>query len=210
MYSSWLLVRFTNIDLSKVYNLISIFTPAGISNFIKDSIVLLFGVTISIRRLWVLASNCSRESLCLWGERKIVMISFSVGKGIGPDTLAPVRFAVSTILDAFHLIFDDQMPLSVFLFFDWQPFYNLLCCLSFSQLPRVFIHFSWQNPAIVRTHLLGETYQVMLRNWFIVWILFKLARFKLPRLTAAVNLAISNFKALSKFPIWFFDAWMSI
>ena len=42
------------------------------------------GSMMSIRRLWVRISNCSRESLCLWGERRMVTISFSVGNGIGP------------------------------------------------------------------------------------------------------------------------------
>ena len=31
------------------------------------------------------------------GERRMVMISFSVGSGIGPDMLAPITFVASTI-----------------------------------------------------------------------------------------------------------------
>ena len=53
---------------------------------------------MSIRRLWVRISNCSRLSLYLWGERRMVTISFSVGRGMGPETRAPVRLAVSTIV----------------------------------------------------------------------------------------------------------------
>ena len=41
-----------------------------------------------------------RLSLYLWTARRMVTISFSVGSGIGPDTRAPVRFAVSTIFSA--------------------------------------------------------------------------------------------------------------
>src|SRR5690606_12260690 len=40
------------------------------------------------------------ESLYLCTARRIVMICFSVGSGIGPDTPAPVRLAVSTIFSA--------------------------------------------------------------------------------------------------------------
>src|SRR5690606_22288530 len=53
-----------------------------------------------IRRLCVRISNCSRESLSMWGERSTVKTFRSVGKGTGPDTEAPVRLAVSTILSA--------------------------------------------------------------------------------------------------------------
>src|SRR5271155_2500542 len=52
---------------------------------------------MSIRRLCVRISKCSRESLSLNGERMTQYTFFSVGRGTGPDTLAPVRVAVSTI-----------------------------------------------------------------------------------------------------------------
>ena len=50
--------------------------------------------------LYVLISNCSRESLYLCGERRIVMISLSVGRGIGPEIFAPLFFIVSTMREA--------------------------------------------------------------------------------------------------------------
>ena len=62
--------------------------------------LLLLGRRMSMRRLWVLISNCSRESLYLWTARRMVTISLSVGSGIGPETFAPVRLAVSTIFSA--------------------------------------------------------------------------------------------------------------
>src|SRR3984957_1730471 len=52
---------------------------------------------MSISRLCVRISKCSRESLSLNGERITQYTFFSVGSGTGPDTLAPVRVAVSTI-----------------------------------------------------------------------------------------------------------------
>ena len=86
--------------LRSYYNLTSMSTPAGISIDINASTVAWFGDNTSITLLWVLISNCSLESLCLCGERKIVMISFSVGSGIGPDTSDPVFLATSTIFAA--------------------------------------------------------------------------------------------------------------
>lgn len=73
-------------------------TPDGKSNFINASTVFGVGLTISTRRLCVRISNCSRESLYLCGERITVNSERSVGNGTGPETSAPVRFAVSTIL----------------------------------------------------------------------------------------------------------------
>src|SRR3954453_3454524 len=52
---------------------------------------------MSISRLCVRISKCSRESLSLNGERITQYTFFSVGSGTGPDTVAPVRVAVSTI-----------------------------------------------------------------------------------------------------------------
>jgi len=55
---------------------------------------------MSIKRLWVLISNCSRESLYLWTALRIVYISFSVGNGTGPTTWAPDFFAEEIIFSA--------------------------------------------------------------------------------------------------------------
>src|ERR1700691_711049 len=52
---------------------------------------------MTISRLCVRISKCSRESLSLNGERITQQTFFSVGSGTGPDTVAPVRVAVSTI-----------------------------------------------------------------------------------------------------------------
>src|SRR3954451_2897544 len=52
---------------------------------------------MSIRRLCVRISKCSWESLSLKGERITAYTFFSVGRGTGPETVAPVRVAVSTI-----------------------------------------------------------------------------------------------------------------
>src|ERR1700741_5356739 len=52
---------------------------------------------MSIRRLCVRISKCSRESLSLNGDRITAYTFFSVGSGTGPETVAPVRAAVSTI-----------------------------------------------------------------------------------------------------------------
>ena len=47
-------------------------TPAGRFNFLKESIVLAVGSNISISRLCVDKSNCSRDFLSITGERKTV------------------------------------------------------------------------------------------------------------------------------------------
>src|SRR5258707_5363361 len=52
---------------------------------------------MSIRRLCVRISKCSWESLSLKGDFTTAYTFFSVGRGTGPDTVAPVRVAVSTI-----------------------------------------------------------------------------------------------------------------
>src|SRR3954463_13916574 len=52
---------------------------------------------MSIRRLCVRISKCSWESLSLKGDFTTAYTFFSVGRGTGPDTEAPVRVAVSTI-----------------------------------------------------------------------------------------------------------------
>src|SRR5271155_4965550 len=77
---------------------ISMSTPAGRwSSRCSESTVLGVGWWMSIRRLCVRISKCSRESLSLNGERITQYTFFSVGSGTGPDTVAPVRVAVSTI-----------------------------------------------------------------------------------------------------------------
>src|ERR1700756_2966840 len=55
---------------------------------------------MSISRLCVRISKCSRESLYLCGERMTQYTFFSVGSGTGPATRAPVRVTVSTIFRA--------------------------------------------------------------------------------------------------------------
>ena len=52
---------------------------------------------MSISRLWVRISKCSRESLSTCGPRMTQKRRMCVGRGTGPATLAPVRSAVSTI-----------------------------------------------------------------------------------------------------------------
>src|ERR1700741_4747490 len=52
---------------------------------------------MSIRRLCVRISKCSWESLSLKGDLTTAYTFFSVGRGTGPETVAPVRVAVSTI-----------------------------------------------------------------------------------------------------------------
>src|SRR3954447_6620694 len=50
-------------------SLISMSTPAGRSSRISESTVFGVGSMMSMRRLWVRISKCSRLSLYLWGER---------------------------------------------------------------------------------------------------------------------------------------------
>src|SRR5256886_1875980 len=77
--------------------LISTSTPGGRSSFISASTVSGVGSRMSISRLCVRISNCSRDFLSTCGERSTVQRLMVVGSGIGPATSAPVRFAVSTI-----------------------------------------------------------------------------------------------------------------
>src|SRR5262249_50437513 len=77
---------------------IAMSTPAGSeSRRWRESTVFGDGWRMSISRLWVRISKCSRESLSLNGERITQYTFFSVGSGTGPETVAPVRVAVSTI-----------------------------------------------------------------------------------------------------------------
>src|SRR3954469_8399072 len=73
-------------------------TPAGSwSRRWRESTVFGVGWWMSMSRLCVRISKCSCESLSLNGERMTAYTFFSVGRGTGPETLAPVRVAVSTI-----------------------------------------------------------------------------------------------------------------
>src|SRR5690606_19354 len=81
-------------------SLISMLTSAGRSRRMSESTALGVGSTMSIRRLWVRISKCSRLSLYLWGDRMTQTTFFSVGRGTGPTTVAPARVTVSTILRA--------------------------------------------------------------------------------------------------------------
>src|SRR5437879_9702104 len=82
--------------------LISTSTPAGKSSFISASTVWGVGSKMSMSRLCVRTSNCSRDFLSTWGERSTVHLFFAVGSGIGPASRAPVRLAVSTIRSEEH------------------------------------------------------------------------------------------------------------
>src|SRR5262249_47603825 len=82
------------------YSLISMSTPAGRSSRMSESTVFGVGSMMSIRRLCVRISKCSRESLYLCGDRMTQYTFFSVGSGTGPATRAPVRVTVSTIFRA--------------------------------------------------------------------------------------------------------------
>lgn len=55
---------------------------------------------MSMRRLWDRISNCSRDFLSTFGERKTVYNVRLVGSGIGPETIAPVDFTVLMIFSA--------------------------------------------------------------------------------------------------------------
>src|SRR3954447_8667448 len=77
---------------------ISMSRPAGRwSRRWSESTVFGVGWWMSMSRLCVRISKCSRESLSLNGDRITQYTFFSVGRGTGPDTVAPVRAAVSTI-----------------------------------------------------------------------------------------------------------------
>ena len=73
---------------------------------------------MSIKRLWVLISNCSRESLYLWTALRIVYTSFSVGNGTGPTTWAPDFFAEEIIFsaDASRILWSNDFNLILILF----------------------------------------------------------------------------------------------
>ena len=64
------------------------------------STVFWVGSWMSMSRLCVRISKCSRESLYLCGERITQYTLRSVGSGTGPVMRAPLRSTVSTILRA--------------------------------------------------------------------------------------------------------------
>src|SRR6185503_12356088 len=82
------------------HSLISMSTPEGNCSRISASTVLEVGSRMSMIRLCVRISNCSWESLSMWGERITQNFSMAVGSGMGPATAAPVRSAASTISTA--------------------------------------------------------------------------------------------------------------
>src|SRR6188508_1086463 len=87
-------------SMAGVHILISMSTPAASDSRISASTVFVDGSMMSMRRLCVRISNCSRPSLCTNGPRMTVYFSIRVGSGTGPATSAPVRCAVSTICSA--------------------------------------------------------------------------------------------------------------
>src|SRR5207244_11479420 len=77
--------------------LISTSTPAGRSSFVRASTVCDRESRMSISRLCVLSSNCSRLFLSMCGLRSTVHSCRLVGSGMGPETCAPVFSAVRTM-----------------------------------------------------------------------------------------------------------------
>src|SRR5213082_3349936 len=79
------------------WTLISTSTPAGRSSLVSASIVCERESRMSISRLCVFSSNCSRLFLSMCGLRSTVHSCRLVGSGIGPETWAPVFSAVRTM-----------------------------------------------------------------------------------------------------------------
>src|SRR3954451_15074219 len=77
--------------------LISTSTPAGRSSLVSASIVCGRESLMSMSRLWVRSSNCSRLFLSTCGLRSTVHRSVLTGRGMGPETCAPVFSAVRTM-----------------------------------------------------------------------------------------------------------------
>lgn len=71
-----------------------------LSSLMSESTAFGVGSMMSMSRLCVRISKCSRLSLYLWGDRMTQKTFFSVGSGTGPTTDAPARVTVSTILRA--------------------------------------------------------------------------------------------------------------
>src|ERR1700747_813981 len=117
-------------------SLISMSTPAGRSRRISESTVFCVGSRMSISRLCVRISKCSRESLYLCGERMTQYTFFSVGSGTGPATRAPVRVTVSTIFRAELSMTSWSYALSrmrIFCPAMWLPY--VLCCPVVPHVP---------------------------------------------------------------------------
>lgn len=83
--------------LYPIYALIFTNTPAGTTNLFNASTVRAFASKISISRLCVRISNCSRDFLSTCGLLNTVYRSTRVGSGTGPLTRAFVLRAWSTI-----------------------------------------------------------------------------------------------------------------
>ena len=79
--------------------MISISTPAGSSRAIRASTVLGVDLVMSMRRLWVRRSNCSRLSLYLWTARRMVTTSFLVGSSCTGTPVDCVKLAINEVLE---------------------------------------------------------------------------------------------------------------
>src|SRR5574344_2435205 len=88
------------LDTACYQTLISTSTPAGSSSLMRASTVFALLSSMSRSLQYESSSNCSRLFLLTKVERLTVKIFLFVGRGIGPLTLAPVAFTVSTILAA--------------------------------------------------------------------------------------------------------------
>src|SRR5213076_649709 len=82
---------------SHYWTLISTSTPAGRSSLVSASIVCERESRMSISRLCVFSSNCSRLFLSMCGLRSTVHSCRLVGSGMGPETWAQVFSAVRTM-----------------------------------------------------------------------------------------------------------------
>ena len=67
---------------------------------LKRQLFLVLGLQYRLNVYVYVVRIVPRESLYLCTARMIVYTDFSVGNGIGPETSAPERFAVSTIFSA--------------------------------------------------------------------------------------------------------------
>src|SRR5690606_28031900 len=90
-------------DVLRPQSLISMFTSAGRSSRMSESTAFGVGSMMSMSRLCVRISKCSRLSLYLCGERMTQKTFFSVGSGTGPTTVAPALNRKSTRLNSSHV-----------------------------------------------------------------------------------------------------------
>lgn len=72
-------------------------TPAGKFKLVRASITFGFGLKMSINRLCVRISYCSRASLCTNEDRFTVYFRMAVGRGTGPTNSHPCLSTVSII-----------------------------------------------------------------------------------------------------------------